>query len=129
MTLITVSTKVNPSESEDSVREALLKIFPKAELERTERGFRGTSPDMEHFSNLIRRQKILDATRATLIKGTDGGSTRFLLNKQAAFAGKVSFTDRRAVLGPIEVKIEDEDIQALIDRVSPYTIDGQEVKE
>ncbi|MGI5965140.1 MAG: RNA-binding domain-containing protein, partial [Candidatus Methanomethylophilaceae archaeon] len=129
MTLVSISAEVNPSESEDSVRKAVLNIFPDAELERTEEGFRGTAPGTDCFSELIRKQKILDAARATLIKGAENGKTRFLLNKQAAFAGKVSFTDGRAVLGPIKVVMEDGDIHSLIDRISPYTIDGKEVKE
>jgi predicted RNA binding protein with dsRBD fold (UPF0201 family) len=50
------------------------------------------------------------------------------LNKQVATVGKVSFADRRPVLGAIDVVIEDDDISALIDRVAPMTVDGEEVR-
>ncbi len=83
---------------------------------------------MDRFSQLIRRQKILDATRATLIAGVRGNRTRMMLNKQVATVGKVSFADKRPVLGAIEVTVEDDDLMGLIDRVSPVTVDGEEVK-
>lgn len=128
MTLVSISCPVNPSEDPEKVRSAILSIFPDAVLEEDGEGFRGTAPSLERFSQLIRRQKILDATRAVLITGVRGNRTRMLLNKQVATVGKVSFADRRPVLGAIEVFIEDDDLLALIDRVSPITVDGEEVK-
>jgi hypothetical protein len=41
--------------------------------------------------------------------------------------GKLSFVEEQAPLGGIEVTIEDEGIEALIDRVAPVTVDGVEV--
>lgn len=128
MTLVSISCPVNPSEDPEKVRSAILSIFPDAVLEEDGGGFRGTAPGLDRFSQLIRRQKILDATRAILITGVRGNRTRMLLNKQVATVGKVSFADRRPVLGAIEVFIEDDDLLALIDRVSPITVDGEEVK-
>ena len=40
----------------------------------------------------------------------------------------MSFADRNPVLGAIEVRIEDDDLEALIDRVAPMTVDGEEVR-
>ncbi len=128
MTHIGISCPVNPSEDPEKVRAAILSIFPDAELEQDEGGFRGSAPGLDRFSQLIRRQKILDATRATLIAGVRGDRTRMMLNKQVATVGKVSFADKRPVLGAIEVTVEDEDLMGLIDRVSPVTVDGEEVK-
>lgn len=128
MTLVSISCPVNPSEDPEKVRSAILSIFPDAVLEEDGEGFMGTAPGLDRFSQLIRRQKILDATRAVLITGVRGNRTRMLLNKQVATVGKVSFADRRPVLGAIEVFIEDDDLLALIDRVSPITVDGEEVK-
>lgn len=128
MTLVSISCPVNPSEDPEKVRSAILSIFPDAVLEEDGEGFKGTAPGLDRFSQLIRRQKILDATRAILITGVRGNRTRMLLNKQVATIGKVSFADRRPVLGAIEVFIEDDDLLALIDRVSPITVDGEEVK-
>ena len=82
---------------------------------------------MDRFAKIIRKQKILDATRAVLIMNSRGNTTRMTLNKQVATVGKVSFADKRPVLGGIEVTIEDENLMALIDKVSPITVDGEEV--
>lgn len=127
MTSIGISCPVNPSEDPEKVRAAILSIFPDATLELTERGFEGSAPGLDRFSQLIRKQRILDATRAVLIGNSRGPRTRMALNKQVATVGKVSFADRNPVLGAIEVTIEDENLSALIDRVSPVTVDGEEV--
>jgi predicted RNA binding protein with dsRBD fold (UPF0201 family) len=103
-----------------------MSIFPDAELEQTERAFRGTA-SLDRFSKAIRKQKILDATRSVLIKNMKGDRTRMDLNKQVATVGKVSFSDKRPVLGAIEVTIQDDNLQMLIDKVAPVTVDGEEV--
>ncbi|MDR3206251.1 MAG: hypothetical protein LBT41_04065 [Candidatus Methanoplasma sp.] len=127
MVSVRISCPVNPSEDPEKVRAAVLGIFPGAELETDEKGLSG-SADLEMFSRLIRRQKILDGARAMLFKGVRGKSTVIHLNKQVATVGKVSFAEPRAVLGTLEVRIEDDDIEALIDRVAPATEDGREVR-
>ncbi len=128
MTLITISCPVNPSEDPEKVRSAILNIFPDAELEQDERGFKGTAPGLDRFYNLIRKQLILDATRGVLMTAIRGNRTRMLLNKQVATVGKISFADRNPVLGAIEVFVEDDDIEAYVDRLAPVTVDGVEVK-
>ena len=87
--------------------------------------------DLDRFSALIRRQKILDTARSQMQRGTRGSSTKtvFSLNKQVATVGKVSFVDYRTVLGTISVCVEDPDIEALIDRVAPMTVNGEEVRQ
>ena len=83
---------------------------------------------MDNFSHRIRKQKILDATRSVLYRGKKGSDrTVFHLNKQVAFMGKVSFSEPKAILGTIRVTVEDPDILALIDKVAPETVDGEEV--
>ncbi len=128
MAAITISCPVNPSEDPDKVRSAILSIFPDAELEQDDHGFRGTAPGLDRFAQLIRRQKILDATRAVMMTGIRGTRTRMLLNKQVATVGKVSFADRNPVLGAIEVFVEDEFIEDYVDRIAPVTVDGEEVR-
>ncbi len=126
MTTVKITCPVNPSEDEEKVRSAVLSIFPDAELVLEDGALRGNA-SLDKFSRLIRRQKILDATRAVMVSNVRGESTRMILNKQVATVGKVSFADRRPVLGAIEVQVEDADIMALIDRVAPVTVDGEEV--
>ena len=126
MTLVEIYCPVKPSEDPEIVRDAIMSIFPDAELEQTEKAFRGTA-SLDRFSKAIRKQKILDATRSVLIKNMKGDRTRMDLNKQVATVGKVSFSDKRPVLGAIEVTIQDDNLQMLIDKVAPVTVDGEEV--
>lgn len=126
MTRVSIFCPVNPSEDPEKVQAAIEAIFPDAELVQDDRGFSGTA-SLDRFSKLIRKQRILDATRAVLIMNARGNKTRMDLNKQVATVGKVSFADKRPVLGAIEVMVEDEDLVSLIDRIAPMTVDGEEV--
>ncbi len=128
MARVTLSCPVNPSEVPGKVLDAVLRIFPDADMRRTDSGYEGEAPGLDAFSKIIRRDRILDATRSVLLRNVRGNTTSMSLNKQVATVGKVSFADARPVLGAIEVVIEDDDIRALIDRVSPQTVDGEEVR-
>ena len=50
----------------------------------------------------------------------DGDRLRFTLNKQAAFAGRVSFA-ANSPLGDLEVEIDEGDPQAIIDSIAEST--------
>ena len=125
---VTVSCPVYPSEDPD--KAALLGIFPTGEFELAEGEMKGPA-DLDRFSELIRRQKILDTARSQMQKGVRKGKNRtvFSLNKQVATVGKISFVDYRTVLGTISVSVEADDIDAFIDRVAPMTVNGEEVKQ
>ena len=127
MPSIEISCPVYPSEDPEKVKTAILKIFPNAVLEETDNGFTGRTDSLERFSKQIRKQKILDTTRSVFIHGKRGDRTRFFLNKQVAFVGKISFCEEKTILGTIKVVIIDEDLDELIDKVSPVTVDGEEV--
>ncbi len=126
MATVEIFCPVNPSEDPDKVRSAIESIFPDAELELDDSGFRGTA-SLDRFAKAIRKQKILDAVRGVMLANVRGNSTKISLNKQVATVGKVSFVDKRPVLGAIEVLVKDDDIEALIDKVAPMTVDGEEV--
>ena len=127
MPSIEISCPIFPSEDPEKVRTAVLKVFPDAELEETENGLTGRSANLDRFSKQIRKQKILDTTRSVMIHGKRGDRTRFFLNKQVAFVGKISFCEEKTILGTIKVVVIDEDIDELIDKVAPITVDGEEV--
>jgi len=127
MTSVTITCPVNPSEDPEKVAAAVLHIFPDAELE-SEGGYLKGKATIDHFSKLIRKQKILDATRGVMLKNRRGDKTWVNLNKQVATVGKVSFADKNPVLGAIEVCIEDDDMEGLIDIVAPVTVNGEEVR-
>lgn len=129
MPTVSIFTPVYPSEDPEKVRSAIEKLFPDAEVTEVDGGFEAKADNLDRFSKQIRKQKILDTTRSVMMRGRRGSlRTTFHLNKQVAFMGKVSFTEERAILGTIKVRVEDEDIEALIDAVAPETVDGEEVR-
>ncbi|MEM3402700.1 MAG: RNA-binding domain-containing protein [Candidatus Hadarchaeales archaeon] len=129
---VRVSAEVRPSEDEGKVKRAILNLFPLLEL-RLEGGMVvGESQDVasiQKFRQTLRVLAILDTARAVLKRGVEGSKTKFLLNKQAAFMGKISFTDGESPLGPIVVEIEAPDLERLIDFISPRTKDGKPIEE
>jgi len=127
MRTIRISCPVFPSEDPDRVRLAVLNIFPDAEPNVEEDVITAEVPEMGHFGEQIRRQRILDTARSVLIKGINGRRSTLHMNKQAAYVGKISFVDERTVLGTIKVTIESDDIISFIDALAPRTVDGEEV--
>jgi len=107
---------------------AVKNIFPDAELNTEENAITGDTGTLEHFAQQIRRQRILDTTRSVLMKGRRGEErTIFNMNKQAAFAGKISFTEERTILGTINVTITADNITGFIESLAPPTVNGEEV--
>lgn len=128
MPRVIIVAKCYPTEDPDKLRKAILNIFPLSQPELYEGEMRAETEDLSRFMELIRNHRILDSTRQVMLKGVEGNRTRFTLNKQAAFVGKVSFLEERVALGGISVIVEDDELQALIDRVAPVTVNGEEVK-
>lgn len=117
-----VETPVRPSEDEQKVRRALLNIFPDLLLRREGDRLVGEGSSMARFGDLIMRYRIRDAARGQLIHGKRGDDrTVFRLNKQAAFMDRVSFSEREAPLGDIRVRLEDDDIDRVIELLAPDT--------
>lgn len=127
MVSVLISSPVYPSEDREKVKEAILNIFPGASLETTNDGFKGEA-NTDRFYQLIRKQKILDSTRSTMLKGVRGNKIVLHLNKQVAVVGKVSFTEPKTILGTITVTMECDDPEETIDHIAPRTVDGEEVK-
>jgi predicted RNA binding protein with dsRBD fold (UPF0201 family) len=82
---------------------------------------------MTHFAEQIRKQRILDTARSVMMKGRRGERTVFRMNKQAAYAGKISFAEERTILGTMNVTVEADDITEFIEKLAPVTVDGEEV--
>jgi hypothetical protein len=125
-----IEAEINPTESEDKVKRAIENIFGNVEtkVQPIYKGARLTaeSKSLESLTklhNLLRRERIRDATRKILYEGLDGKTINFCLNKQVAFAGHVSFSNEIAEspLGPIKVKIKCENPRELIDWLAPKT--------
>jgi predicted RNA binding protein with dsRBD fold (UPF0201 family) len=127
MLSVEITCPVYPSEDPKKVLAAVQKVFPTATVAIEGDECHGKTSDLDYFRRQIRRQKILDATRSMMLRGKRDNVTRFFLNKQAAFVGKISFCEEKTILGSVRVVIESEDLQALIDSIAPETVDGEEV--
>jgi predicted RNA binding protein with dsRBD fold (UPF0201 family) len=127
MPLVTITCRCYPTEDAAKVERAVLNLFPESQVERSADAILATAEDLERFKEIIRNHRILDTTRSVMLRGSTGRRTRFLLNKQVAFVGKVSFLEGRTALGGMEVTVEAEDLDSLIDEVAPITVNGEEV--
>ncbi len=130
---VLIRARIYPTESIDKVRAAVENLFPGLEYEVEERGeeryllARGASREcLEKLHLRLREQRILDAARGVMMSSLQGNRVRFHLNKQAAFAGYVNFSEE-SPLGAIEVEIEDEEIASIVDWLAPRTVEGREV--
>ena len=126
MPTITAIALCYPTEDRQKVRQALLNIFPGAEIEEGASMLTARTNDAERLREIIIDHHIRDTARSVMLRGVRDGSTRFVLNKQVAFVGKVSFLDEPAALGGIEVTVQDEDIQNVIDHLAESTVEAPE---
>ncbi|MEB3755545.1 MAG: hypothetical protein GSR79_01605 [Desulfurococcales archaeon] len=130
---VVVEAEVRPTEDSEKVRKAINNIFEgevrlEGNIARLE--CRNLSC-LARFHLKLRQQRILDTARSVLKRGTFGEYIEFMLNKQAAFAGKVSFvTDPdESPMGPIRVLIRHPDPVEVIDWLAPKTSHGKPIWE
>jgi uncharacterized protein len=131
MTTIEVSVYVliRPTERVEKVASAVEKIFPGLMMDI--RGDRieayGGPSTLWTLHKLLREQEILDTARSVMLQGRAGKTIQFILNKQAAFMGKLNFPPEEEPLGSIHVQIKGDD--PVIDWLSPRTENGVPVGE
>ncbi len=79
----------------------------------------------------MRRERILDTARSILKRAVRGNTIMFRINKQAAYRGRLSFSeeDVRSPLGPITFIIECRDPNEVIDWLAPPTSRGHPIWE
>ncbi len=87
---------------------------------------------LEKLRSLLRAYRILDAARSYLERGLRDGTLRFYLNKQAAYAGKVSFCTYEFGESPlgaitISVHLEECDSEKFLNWLAPRTHQGKPV--
>jgi hypothetical protein len=127
---VEVTAPVYDTELEERVSDAIAAIFPDAEPTLEHGELRATVHDLEHLSELLHRQEILDTARAVFFRNRRGDSVSFRLKKQAAFVGVVNFVvDDPGELGTIAVRVsvEEPGVEELINQVAPPTEDGTPV--
>jgi len=125
MPLVTVRTPCLPTEDPEKVKKAVLNLFPESMIEQKDGVIMARTGSLWRFRELVRSHRIIDATRRIMLRGKQGNSTSFQVNKQVAFIGKISYVEEKLPLGSIEVSIEDDDLDKLIDSVAPVTVNGE----
>ena len=115
ITDIDITAIVHPTEPKGKVMGAILNLFPDAEMTCEEGSeIRAKAKELETFKTLLKDQRIRDTARTVLGNSMNPEGLRFHLNKQAAFVGKVNFTEGDSLLGDIEISIKTEDAEGLI---------------
>lgn len=118
---VTVRTTVNPTESLEKVETAVKNVLGEIRLESSNRGdltiLEGHCDGIEalrYLRDLLRRMRIRDAAHALFTRNAHESLLSFGLNKQAAYAGRVSFYhSREAPLGPIQITINGDVHEAI----------------
>lgn len=134
---VVVRAEVQPTESVEKVRKAILNLFDiELREERTDQSLylvgEGDERSLLKFRQLLFEQRILDAARQFLNRGLSQSGFTFFLHKQAAYAGKVSFCTYElgeSPLGPITVEVQCNDPQSAILWLAPRTVRGVPVVE
>ena len=115
-----ISVPCGPTEDREKVFGSIINIFPDAILDMEGEIVLGTFSDLDNLKKSISDQQIRDTARQVLShsmnsnNSLNSGTLTFHLNKQAAFASKVNFTEGNSTLGDIAVTIGCEEPEALI---------------
>ncbi len=128
--VVFVEVDVNPTEDEEKVRAAINNVLGNAAftLKPAQRGStlyaeaKGQD-SLTKLRNIMRSDRIRDASRRLLFKSIRGSTLRFFLNKQVAYAGHVSFSEETAEspLGPIRFTIETDSPTHLVEWLAEKT--------
>ena len=126
-----VETEINPTETEEKVKMAVFNILGGKVSVMVKPDLKGSlltadasgQDSLVTLRNLLRTDRIRDASRRALFHSIRGNSICFCLNKQVAFAGHVSFSEETAdsPLGPIRVTITSETPQQLVEWLAEKT--------
>ncbi|MFD1513862.1 RNA-binding domain-containing protein [Halomarina rubra] len=129
---VEIRAPVEPTEVTDRVADAVRELFPNAELREEPGELVGEAHSLDHFSQRLREQAILDTARNTFEDTLEGDTFTFRLKKQAAFVGTVNFAvGSEGELGDIfvEVTVRDPDPETFVEYVAPPTEDGVPLDE
>lgn len=122
-----IRAPVRDTEVTARVKDAVESLFPTAELREVPGEVVGEAHSLDHFSELLHEQAILDTARGTFHNTLEGDTFTFRLKKQAAFVGKVNFAvGSESELGDlfVEVTVREPDAEAYIEHIAPPTEDG-----
>ena len=119
-----VYADVKNTEDPEKVKISITNIFPDINIEENKEVIIGYSEDesvLSRFIELIYSDAIRDSVNMILKEGTQELKISFLMNKQAAFAGRVNLS-KLSPLGSIKVKTYVDNPYEFIDKIAPKTI-------
>ena len=126
--LLHIEAEVNPTEDLEKVKQAVVNIFGAVKFKVKSRTWghmliaetTGTE-GLTKLYNMLSRERIRSAARKVFRRGMDEKSVVFYLNKQVAYAGHISFSQKTAEspLGPINVQIRCDNPRKLIEWLTP----------
>lgn len=126
--VVHVEVEVNPTEDLEKVKQAVENMFGAVTFKVKSRTWgqlltaktTGTE-GLTKLYNILARERIQAAARKVLRAGMDENSVTFYLNKQVAYAGHISFSQKTAEspLGPITVQIRCSNPRKLIEWLTP----------
>lgn len=129
---VEITTPVQDTEVTDRVADAVRNLFPTADIERGHGELRGEAHSMDHFSELLHRQEILDTARGAFFEHRRGDRFTFTLKKQPAFEGVINFAvGNPDELGDIHVRVrvDEPSVEEFVDHVAPPTEDGKPITD
>ena len=117
---IEIFCSINPSEDPKKVETAILNIIPSCEVKIEQFSIKSTSKDLnslEKIQDSIHSMQHQRIYRRTLEKNLLHDSTWFYLNKQAAFADKITICEEsdESPLGPIKVTLSSKNLERIIE--------------
>ena len=128
--VVYVKADIYPTENEEKVKEAVTNILgnasttikPDGKINILTAEAKGQE-SLVKLRNIMRSDRVRDASRKALFRSTRGNTIRFCVNKQVASAGHVSFCEETAEspLGPIKITIETDNPQQLIEWLAEKT--------
>lgn len=127
---VEITAPIYDTEVTSRVADAVANIFPNADLEEEFGEIRGEAHSLDHFSELLHRQEILDTARGEFFANREGDTFSFALKKQAAFEDHVNFSvGEPGELGEIavRVRVEEPNLDAYVDTIAPPTEDGRPI--
>lgn len=114
MLTVRVRAPVKATEAPERVVEAVLNLFPDADVEVRDHEVVAEAPDLEGLREAVRRHQIPDTAREVMLRGRRGDRADFALGKQAAYAQRPHFGAGHSPLGDLEVTVTAEDEEALL---------------
>ncbi len=125
---IEITVPVYPSEDIDKVKQAVSNLIKTPNFNEIQiNGITYLTCVLEKISELdklremVKKERIQNAARRLLRRDRSRGTLIFFINKQAAYVGRLSFSNPagESPLGPIQFKIESTDIDSIIDWIAP----------